>query len=89
MDLYIGQIILLAFGESRGSLQWLLPCDGRTLQVSSYEALYAVIGTTWGGDGTRFALPNLTAPSPSNDSPGSPTELCYYICCEGIYPEFN
>lgn len=36
------------------------PCDGRTLQISEYEVLYSLLGTTYGGDGsTNFKLPDL------------------------------
>jgi microcystin-dependent protein len=35
-------------------------CDGQLLQISQYEALFSLIGTTYGGDGvTTFALPDL------------------------------
>lgn len=35
-------------------------CDGRLLAISEYESLFALIGTTYGGDGTTtFALPDL------------------------------
>lgn len=38
-----------------------LPCDGSVLRISQHTALYAAIGTSFGGDGvTTFALPNLT-----------------------------
>jgi microcystin-dependent protein len=37
-----------------------LPCDGRTIQISTNTALFSIIGTTYGGDGiTTFNLPNL------------------------------
>lgn len=36
-------------------------CDGGIMQISGNQALYAVIGSTYGGDGlTTFALPDLT-----------------------------
>jgi len=36
-----------------------LPTNGQLLQISSYETLYDLIGTKYGGDGvTTFALPN-------------------------------
>lgn len=36
-----------------------LPCDGRTLNVSDYRGLYAVIGNTYGGtSGVTFKLPD-------------------------------
>ena len=34
-------------------------CDGASLAVASYAALYAVIGNTFGGDATNFNLPNV------------------------------
>jgi microcystin-dependent protein len=43
---------------SRDYPGWL-ECDGRTLNISEYRALYSVIGTTYGGDGvTTFRLPD-------------------------------
>jgi microcystin-dependent protein len=36
------------------------PCDGQLLSISQNEALFNLIGTTFGGDGqTTFALPDL------------------------------
>jgi microcystin-dependent protein len=44
---------------SRLDAEWL-PCDGRRLPIKGNEGLYALMGTTFGGDGrTEFALPNL------------------------------
>jgi len=37
-----------------------MDCDGRSLQVNQYQALYAVIGTCYGGDGRNtFNLPDF------------------------------
>lgn len=36
---------------------WLV-CDGRQLRATEYPALYAVIGTRYGGAGGMFALPD-------------------------------
>ena len=37
-----------------------IPCDGRLLRIVDYIPLFAVIGTTFGGDGmTTFAVPDL------------------------------
>jgi microcystin-dependent protein len=37
-----------------------LPCNGQTLAISQYTALFALLGTTYGGNGTTtFQLPNL------------------------------
>jgi microcystin-dependent protein len=36
-------------------------CDGQLVSIAEYEALFATIGTNYGGDGIQtFALPNLT-----------------------------
>jgi microcystin-dependent protein len=35
-------------------------CDGQTLPINQNQALFALLGTTYGGNGiTTFALPNL------------------------------
>ena len=37
-----------------------MDCDGQLLSITSYNALYAVLGPRYGGDGkTNFALPDL------------------------------
>ncbi len=37
-----------------------LPCDGRQLNISEFETLFTLVGTTYGGDGqSTFNLPNL------------------------------
>lgn len=42
-----------------------LPADGRLLNITEYQALYSLIGTTYGGDArTTFALPNLGGRTP-------------------------
>jgi len=39
---------------------WAL-CDGRELPVSQHPALFAMLGTTYGGNGTStFALPDVS-----------------------------
>ena len=81
MESYYGQIILCAFGYAP---QNFLACDGSTLAISEYQALYALLGNDFGGNpGTSFNLPNLSGPTPSN-SGGLP--LHYYICVEGLWP---
>lgn len=57
-DPYIGQIIAVGFNFV--PLHWLR-CDGSLVPISEYEALFALIGTTYGGDGqSTFAVPNLS-----------------------------
>jgi microcystin-dependent protein len=54
---YIGQI--MAFGGNFAPQGWAL-CDGSLLPISQYDALFSLIGTTYGGDGqTTFAVPDL------------------------------
>lgn len=54
---YVGQIAL--FAGSFPPVNWKF-CDGSLLNIQSYQALYALIGTIYGGDGvTTFGLPNL------------------------------
>ncbi len=58
MDEFLG-IIKPFTGYAFVPVGWL-PCDGRTLSISGNEALFTVIGTTYGGNGVNnFALPNL------------------------------
>lgn len=38
-------------------------CDGRLLQISQNQALFSILGTQYGGNGTStFGLPNLEGP---------------------------
>lgn len=54
---YIGQVV--AVGFSFTPVGWA-SCDGSLLQISQYPALYSLIGTTYGGNGTTtFAVPDL------------------------------
>ena len=56
-DPYIGEIRL--FGGNFAPVGWLL-CQGQVLPISQYDALFNLIGTTYGGDGQQsFAVPNL------------------------------
>ncbi|MBV8192876.1 MAG: phage tail protein [Alphaproteobacteria bacterium] len=57
MDAFLGQIISVGFNFAPQG--WAL-CDGSLLQISQYEALFNLLGTTYGGNGqTNFALPDL------------------------------
>lgn len=58
-DPYIGEIRPFAFGFYPGDGNWL-PCYGQTVAIAQYQALYAVIGNTYGpSTSTTFTLPNL------------------------------
>jgi Microcystin-dependent protein len=64
---YVGQIILFA---GHYAPDGFLPCDGRTLNVSSYEALFSLIGYTYGGSNQTFALPDLRSRIPLGKGQG-------------------
>lgn len=54
---FIGEIRM--FGADWAPQGWFL-CNGQFLEINSYQALFAVITTTYGGDGVRtFRLPDL------------------------------
>ncbi len=70
LDPMIGQIELFAIDFApRG---WL-PCNGQLLAITSNPVLFAVLGTTYGGDGrTTFALPDLRGRVPLHPGPTLP-----------------
>jgi microcystin-dependent protein len=54
---YIGEIRM--FGGNFAPAGWMF-CQGQLLPISENDALFTLIGTTYGGDGQEtFALPNL------------------------------
>ena len=54
---FIAQITL--FGGNFAPRGWAY-CDGQLLQIASNQALFSLLGTTFGGDGeVTFALPDL------------------------------
>jgi microcystin-dependent protein len=67
-DPYIGEIVLFAGNFApRG---WAF-CDGQLMQISQNQALFSLLGTTYGGDGrTTFALPDLRGRVPVHEGTG-------------------
>jgi microcystin-dependent protein len=61
-DPYLGELRLVAFNFApRG---WAM-CNGQLLGISANEALFAVIGAHYGGNGIQnYALPNLQGRTP-------------------------
>ena len=56
-EAFIGQIVM--FGGNFAPRSWAL-CDGQLLSIASNSALFAILGTTYGGDGvSTFGLPDL------------------------------
>jgi microcystin-dependent protein len=61
---YVGQLLLVSFGMA-GIARVYVPCNGQTIQISQNQALFALLGTTFGGNGqTTFLLPNLQGRTP-------------------------
>jgi microcystin-dependent protein len=58
------------FGGNFAPLGWAL-CQGQTMAIDQNQALYALIGTTFGGDGTTtFVLPDLRGRIPIHQGSG-------------------
>src|SRR5512140_3250313 len=67
-DYYLGQILM--FAGNFAPAGWAL-CDGRLLSIQGNDALFSLIGTTYGGDGTtNFALPDLRGRVPVHQGAG-------------------
>lgn len=70
MEPYLGEIRM--FGGYYAPENWAF-CDGRLLPINGYEALYSLIGVTYGGDArTNFAIPDLRSRIPVGA--GAPTD---------------
>ena len=66
---FIGEI--RAFGFNFAPYQWAF-CDGQVLPIAQFQALFAILGTTYGGNGTStFAVPGLQDRAPMDWGNGS------------------
>ena len=69
MTPFIGEIRL--FGGNFAPEGWAL-CQGQTLAIAQNQALYSLIGTTYGGDGvSTFKLPDLRGRFPVHQGTGA------------------
>jgi microcystin-dependent protein len=65
---FIGEIRMFGFGFPPNG--WAL-CNGQLLSISQNAALFSLLGTTYGGNGTdNFALPNLQSRVPLHQGTG-------------------
>src|SRR5579872_2424668 len=65
---FIGEIRM--FGGNFAPVGWAF-CNGALIPISENDALFNLIGTTYGGDGqSTFALPNLQSRVPIHVGPG-------------------
>ncbi|XEC95621.1 phage tail protein [Paenibacillus tarimensis] len=80
-DQFIGEIRM--FGGGYAPQGWAL-CDGSILPVSGNEALFSLIGTTYGGDGqSNFALPDLRGRIPVHAGTNPATQTNYSLAQSG------
>jgi microcystin-dependent protein len=67
-DPYIGEIRI--FGGNFAPQGWAF-CYGQLMPIAENDALFTLIGTTYGGDGqSTFALPNLSGRVPIHQGQG-------------------
>jgi hypothetical protein len=72
----LGEVLLTA-GKTANSAT--MTAGGQLLQISSNTALFSLLGTEYGGNGTTtFALPSLQKSAPDG--------LTYSICVTGVFP---
>jgi microcystin-dependent protein len=65
---FLGEIKIVSFNfPPKG---WAL-CNGQLLPINQNQALFSILGTTYGGDGrVNFALPNLQGRAPVHAGSG-------------------
>ena len=69
MDAYVGEIRI--FAGNFAPVNWSF-CDGQLLAIQDNQALFALIGTTYGGNGsTTFGKPDLRGRLPIGDQQGT------------------
>jgi Microcystin-dependent protein len=73
---FLGEILLLPYQQT---FEPLLQCTGASLPIAQNTALYNLIGTTFGGSGGNFLVPNLTTVAPTGYS-------YYIVVSEGVFP---
>jgi hypothetical protein len=79
-DAYIGEVTTLA---SNFCPSGTAPAIGQLLPIRSNQALFSLLGTTYGGDGVAsFALPNIP---PTKTVQGAALTTC--INLTGLYPQ--
>lgn len=69
-NIFLGEVRL--FGGNYAPYQWAF-CNGQLLPINQYTALFSILGTNYGGNGTtNFGLPNFQTNIPvgTGDGPG-------------------
>ncbi len=79
-DGYIGEIRL--FAGNYAPVNWAF-CDGALINISQNNALFAILGITYGGNGqTTFALPDLRGRVPVHIGASTGPGLSYKVLGE-------
>jgi microcystin-dependent protein len=74
---YVGEIRM--FGGSFAPVGWAL-CNGALMPIAQFDTLYALLGTTYGGDGqTTFGLPDLQGRVPVHQGTQQGTGTTYVM----------
>lgn len=67
---FMGEILWVSFDFA--PRHWA-KCDGQIMPINQNQALFSLLGTTYGGDGiTNFALPNMRSRAPIHVSNNYP-----------------
>jgi microcystin-dependent protein len=67
-DPFVAEIRIFPFNFAPKGWAW---CDGQIMPISQNTALFALLGTTYGGDGkSTFALPDLQGRAPMHPGQG-------------------
>ncbi|MEM6664308.1 MAG: tail fiber protein [Pseudomonadota bacterium] len=76
-EYYIGQVLLVGYSFCpRDTAE----AKGQLLPINTFQTLFALYGTTFGGDGrTTFGLPNLDGKAPTSGQR-------YCVVLQGIFP---
>lgn len=68
-EVYVGQIVMAGFNFAPKGFAL---CNGQLMPIMQNQALYSLLGTTYGGDGRNtFGLPDLRGRTPT----GAPTSV--------------
>ena len=68
MDPFVAEIRIFPFNFAPKGWAW---CDGQLMPLSQNTALFALLGTTYGGNGkSNFALPDLQGRAPMHPGQG-------------------
>ncbi|PIF47752.1 microcystin-dependent protein [Chryseobacterium sp. 52] len=77
IDPYLGQIIYVPY--NRVPVGWA-ECNGQLLPIAQNQALFSLLGTTFGGNGiTTFALPDMRGRAPISQGMGPGSSNNYVV----------